>query len=73
MFKYFIYLKFRIRYIGVLSHVNYIVKVLNYLFWASCNMLDQKMGCAAKEGLILSFVQLLHQRLVLCTIFSAKC
>jgi hypothetical protein len=52
--------------------VKYAVKGPKTFIWASCNRLPQKLGFAAKDTLILCFVQLRHQRLVLRAIFSAE-
>jgi uncharacterized membrane protein len=48
------------------------VKALNPSVWASCNVLDEKLGSAATPVLILGSVQLVHQQLVLCAIFSLQ-
>ena len=52
------------------SHATYTFKTLKLVIWACCNVLDKKLGFAAKRVLILCFVQQWHQILVLCAISS---
>ena len=46
------------------------IRVTNSSIWASCNVLNKKLGLAATTSLILCSVQQMHQRLVLCAISS---
>jgi hypothetical protein len=50
--------------------VRYAVKGPKPSIWASCNVLHQKLGSAAKIVLIPCSMQLCYQTMVLCAIFS---
>jgi hypothetical protein len=52
--------------------VRYAVKGPKPSIWASCNVLHQKLGSAAKIVLIPCSMQLCYQTLVLCAIFSRR-